>query len=125
MAVQLKEETKNSTKNPSKANLDRFLKPSSANKDSKLEYARIVDQASKEMITEPIKDIIDEYANIADKNKIEYGKEYSAKYGCTKDNNYSSFRPSSSDKKDDGSLVSQLDSMIKKGEAQQKESSVV
>lgn len=67
---------------------------------SKAEYARIVDEASKEMITEPIKEIIDKYAVIADQNKIEYGKEYSRKYGCVKDGNYSSFRPSSSDKKE-------------------------
>ena len=118
MAVQLSEQTKNSSKKASNQNLDRFLKPSNTTRDSKLEYAKIVDQASKEMITEPIKDIIDEYATIADKNKIEYGKEYSAKYGCVKNNNYSNFRPSSSDKKEEsGSLVSQLDSMIKKGEA--------
>jgi hypothetical protein len=72
------------------------------------------------MITEPIKDIIDEYANIADKNKIEYGKEYANKYGCVKDGDYSTFRPSSSDKKDASGkeLVGQLDDMIKKGEAE-------
>ena len=57
------------------------------------------------MITDPIKDIIDQYAKIADRNKIEYGKEYSKKYGCVKDGNYSNFRPSSSER-NNGSLVS-------------------
>jgi hypothetical protein len=47
------------------------------------------------MITEPIKDIIDEYAGIADRNKVEYGREYSRKYGCYKGGNYTDFRPQS------------------------------
>lgn len=68
--------------------------------DSKAEYARIVEEASKEMITDPIKNIIDQYAAIADQNKEKFGKEYAAKYGCYKNGNYSDFRPSNSEKKE-------------------------
>ena len=70
------------------------------------------------MITDPIKNIIDQYAAIADQNKEKFGKEYAAKYGCYKNGNYSDFRPSNSEKKEP-SVAQQLDAMIKKGEAQQ------
>ena len=76
------------------------------------------------MITEPIKDIIDEYSKIADKNRIEYGKDYANKYGCdndTKKTNFN-FRPSSSDKKSGTNstgkeLMGELDAAIKKSES--------